>query len=482
MADDVKSGEENEGGVATATDDAEKAFEFVEAPTFSIDHKGDCAYEVKVAVAPANEKKQAEELFGELKDDAELPGFRRGRAPIKLIEAKFGKVVKNEVAGKLVSASFERLIKDEELHPLGMPDVDGLDDLDERADGAPLEFTLKFEVAPRVELGKYRGIEVDRPVVTVDKKDIDEAINELRERQAVFEELEEGAAEEGDQITIDFKGTVDKEEFEGGSAENYPYILGSKRFFPEFEKTLLGKSAGDKPTCTVTFPDDYFSEELRGKKGKFKITVNEVKRKSVPKMSAKFAKEAGYESAKEMKEKIGEQLKANTETRSNQLAESNALDTVIKASTFELPKSMLENIANENREREIRRLMEARVPMHIIEEQMETIEEAARERGVRDIKTMVCLQEIGEAEGIEVTDEDFEKEAETLSQSMGASAELVAQYMAQGDQRSTFEDRIFRAKAMAAIMDNAKVSDKELTREELEEEEKANEGSEEEKD
>ena len=126
--------------------------------------------------------------------------------------------------------------------------------------------------------------------------------------------------------------------------------------------------------------------------------------------------------------------------------------------------------------------MEARVPAQVIEEQMEAIDKMAREQGERDIKTMVCLQEIGEAEGIEVTDEDFEKEAETISQSMGASAELVAQYMAQGEQRNTFEDRIFRAKAMAAIMDNAKVSDKELTREEMEKEEKANEGAEEEKD
>lgn len=481
MADDVNSSEENEGGIATAADGSENAFEFVEAPTFTIDYKGDCAYEVKVEVAPSNEKKQAEELFGELKDDAELPGFRRGRAPLKLIEKKFGKVVKSEVAGKMVSASFEKLIKDEELRPLGMPDVDGLDDIEERADGDSLEFTLKFEVSPRVELGKYRGIEVERPVVTVDKKDIDEAIDEIRERQAVYEDLKDGVSEEGDQVIIDFKGTVDKEEFEGGSAENYPYILGSQRFFPEFEKALLGKSAGDKPTCTVTFPDDYFSEDLRGKKGKFKITVNEVKRKNRPKLSAKFAKEAGYEGTKDMKEKIGEQLKENTLARSKQLAEGNALNIIIESSTFELPKTLLESIAGENREREIRRLMESRVPMNIIEEQMEAIEQMAREQGERDIKTMVCLQEIGEAEGIEVTDEDFEKEAETISQSMGASAEMVAQYMAQGDQRNTFEDRIFRAKAMAVIMDNAKVSDKELTREEMEEE-KANEDAEEEKD
>lgn len=467
--------------VATETHDHDHdhdhdEFEFVEDPQFDIDYKGECQYEVKVTVPVANEKKKAEEMFGELKTEAELPGFRRGRAPIKLIEKKFGKAVKSEVAAKLVSAAFQKLVKDEDLKPANFPDIEGLDEEKERPADQPLAFTLKFDVAPRVELGKYRGIEVERPVVTVDKKDVDETIEDLRERHAAFEPMKKGKAKEGDQVIIDFKGTVDGEEFSGGSAENYPYILGSKRFFPEFEEALKGAQPGAELTCQVTFPEDYFSVELRGKMADFSINVNEVKRKKKPKVDDDFAEQAGYENLEDLREKVKEQLQEGSVERSKSIAESRAIEQVIESSTFEIAPRLIEAVARQHLEQDLRQLIQQGLPREEFQKRLEELEEHSKESAVRSIKTMVVLNEIGEAEGIEVTDEDLDKEAETISKSIGADVEMVADYIRQEEQRNSYIDRIYRSKALAVIMDNAKITDKELPREELEEVANAAEG------
>lgn len=452
----------------------EAPFEFVVDPEFDIEYKGDCAYEVKVVVAPVNEEKPAEEMYGELKTEAELPGFRRGKAPVKLIERKFGKYVKSEVAGKLVAASFQKLVKDEKLDPLGTPDVDGLEDLDERKEGDALAFTLKFEVRPRVELGSYRGLEIERPVVTIDKQDVEDAMQDLLERFATYEEVDEGEkAQEGDQVIIDFKGKIDGEEFQGGSAENYPYVLGSGRFFPEFEKALKGAVAGKSKRVKVTFPDDYFAEEVQGKEANFTIKVNEIKRKTLPEVDDDFAKEAGFESADDMRAKTEENLREHSLKRSAQIAESRALDAIVAASTYEIPVSLIESMTQEQRNQRFQQLIEARVSPEQMKSLTENIDEEAREAGIANIKRLVALNEIGDAEGISVEDEDFEKEALEMAKSVGVEVEMVAQYLAQGEQRNATIDRIYRAKTMAVIMDAAKITDKELTREEMEKAEAA---------
>lgn len=472
----VDETENSNSEVATADNDAdEKEFAFVDDPTFEVDYKGECAYEVKVSVPASNTRKQAQVLFEELRQDAELPGFRRGRAPLKLLEKKFAKAIKSEVHAKLVSAAFGKLVEDEDLHPSGLPDVDGLDELEDRTDDDPMAFTLSFEVAPRVELSKYRGIEVERPVIMLDDEDVNNSLDEIRNRHALYEELEGGVAAEGDQVIIDFKGTVDGEEFSGGAAENYPYVLGSKRFFPEFEAALAGASPGDDLNCDVSFPGDYFADELRGEQAKFEIQVKEVKRKSVPELTDEFAKEAGYKSAQDMRETVKAQLTEAAKERSTQIAQSRALETIVENSTFELPQSMIKAVAAQYFEQELRHLSEMRLPADELKDQVKSLTESTEKAAIRNIKSMVVLNEIGEAEGIEVTEEDFEKEAETMATGMGvhANAQIVAQHMARDDNRSTYVDRIYRTKSMAIVMDNATINDKELTREEMEAEEDA---------
>jgi len=472
--DETVAAAEEETKEATAGTAEEEEDDFVEDPQFEVDYKGDCAYEVKVTIPPANKNQKSAEMIDELKKEAEVPGFRPGRAPRKLIEKKFGKIVKGEVEAKLVSAAFQKLIKDEELRPLGMPDIDGLEEKKERPEDEPLTFTFKFEVAPRVELGKYKGVSVERPVIAVEDEQVDVAVQDLRSRYAVFETLGDGTAADGDQVIIDFKGTVNGEGFAGGSASDYPYILGTKRFFPEFEKALLGSSPGSEVSCTVSLPQNLPNEELRGKKADFSIKVKELKRRQMPELNDSFAKQAGFESVADMKEKIRTQMSENAAEQSNAIAESRALDAVMKKCKYELPKSLLDELGEDMYREQVSRLRQTGTSMADIEAREDELRKKARETAELDVKRITTLNKIGEAESIEVTDEDFEQEVASIAMRAGVQSDMVSSYLEEGDRRSRTEGRLYRAKAMKLVMENAKVKDKAVKQEELEAQEDAN--------
>jgi len=435
---------------------------FVEDPAFDVNYKGECAYEVGVSVPPANFEKESEKLLNELKNDAEIPGFRPGRAPRKLVENKFGKHVRSEVEAKLVSAAFQRVLEEEELRPLALPDVDGLEELKDRATDQPLEFTLKFEVLPRAELGDYAKIEVERPTVKLKKKDVDEAIEDLLERQATFEPLEEGKAEDGDQVIIDFQGVIDGEPFEGGSANDYPYVLGTKRFFEEFEEALAGAQSGDTVECDVPMPEDLPNEAIAGRTAHFTINVKEVKRKQTPSLDDEFAKSFGYESADELREKVEENLSRGANQQGDQIAQSRAVEKLVEISTFEIPKTMVQAAAEDAYQEERRRLMSEGMETKELDEKEQDIRKQAEERAIDDIKRVVAVNRLGEKEGVVVTEEDFESEIAGLAEQTGLQHEAVARYFAEEENRNRTEDRIYRNKAIEALMAKVNVKDVEL--------------------
>jgi len=461
--------EKSEAANAVDTDETtgEDEFEFVEEPVFTVEAKGDCAYEVSMTIPVSNEEKLAGEMFDELKHEAELPGFRKGRAPRKLIERKFSKAVRGDVEMKLINTAFTKVLTKEKLRPIGPPDIEGLENDKDRKADEPLKVTFKFEVGPKVELGKYRGIEVERPVFKIDDKDVDEAIDNIRNRFAVYQTLDDGTAADGDQVVISFKGTIDGEEFPGGTAENYPYILGTKRFFPEFEEVLVGSATGAELTCKVSFADDYSVERLRGKTADFTITVNEIKRRNIPDLTDEFAQQLGHENAKDVREKVVAQMRESTESRTNQIAGGRALNTIIEDSTFEIPKSLIERMAEGYYEDNMDRLRKSHVPGSQIQAQEEQLRAQAREEAIREIKEWAVLSEIAETEGIEVTEEDFEKEASLLSAHTGASVEDVTQFLGQEEQRNRYEMRILNTKTLAHIMSLATVVHKEVDPEDL---------------
>ncbi len=458
----------SETGVAAAVDGADPEeqdkVEFVEPPQFDVQHVGACAYEVKVSIPPANEAKESEKMFGELQQEAEVPGFRPGRAPRKLLERKFAKAVKGEVALKLINAAFERLVTEQEFDPLDVPDIDGVEDLKDRGDGVPIDVTFKFEVAPRVQLCEYKGVEVERPVVTVDEADVDEHLEEVRERHAIYEAVEGAKAEEGDQAVIDFEGKVDGEPFVGGSGSDYPYILGTQRFFPEFEEALKGAAAGDTVTCTVTLPATMRDESLHNKPAEFSITVKEVRRRQKPELDDAFAKSAGFESVEEMRNNIREQLQERSRSASQSTLEENITTKLIAGSTFEIPESMIENSAKSIIQEQGERLYQTLEEELSEEEASKQLHEKAREMATEDIQRLTVLNEIVRQEKIEVTEDDFMKEAEQMSSQLRLDSSVVTSFLTSEGQRNTTANRIARRKALALLAEHATITDKEIER------------------
>ncbi len=443
---------------------------FVEPPSYQIDYKGDCAYEVHVEVPAANKAKQRSELIDELQGEAEIPGFRRGRAPRKLLESKFGKALSGEVAGKLVEASFEKLVKDEKLRPIAQPEIEGLEEDKAPAESEPLAFTLKFEVAPRVELGNYRGLEVERPVVTVDEQDAENAIEEQRSHRATFETVEGEAAQEGDQVVIDFEGAVDGEPFDGGSASSYPYILGTQRFFPEFETALAGMKTGESKTFDVALPDNLPNEAIKGKTAQFTVTVQELKRRVPPPLDDAFAKESGFESLADMRANVAERLREGSASQSDRIANERLLQQIVENSIFEFAKTTVSEAVESEVQTMLRQAVQSGMTPQALQEQMDDLRQRAEERALNSLKHMVVLSEIAEVEGIEVTEKDFEREASTMAGQFGVDAATVMGYLASEEQRSSTYVRLLNGKAMDAVREHAKITDKEVPHDELENE------------
>ena len=319
-----------------------------------------------------------------------------------------------------------------------------------------------------MQLGKYRGIDIEHPVLKIADADIDTAILDMRGRFASHETVDGAKAEDGDQVIIDFDGKIDGEAFAGGTAESYPYILGSGRFFTEFETALQGAEAGGELTCDVTFPDDYSNTSLAGKTANFTIKVNEVKRKITPDFDDDFAKQAGFDDAATMRERVTKDLQESSSEQGRAIAEGKAMEKIVADSTFELPASLVESSANEYYEQEQRRLTALRVPYAEIEEREEELRAKARENAERNIKTFIAVNEIGDAENIEVTEDDFLKEADAIRKRTGMELDVVSRYLRQQDQMSEYRSRIYRQKAMEVIWNNANITQKEVTREELE--------------
>jgi trigger factor len=448
-------------------------FEFVADPSFDVQYKGECVYEVGVTIPAANRKAKADEMFDELQGGAQLPGFRRGKAPKALVQSKFARAVRSDVFQSLVSSAFEKLIHDNELRPLGMPDIDGVEAALESGEDTDIAITFKFEVAPRVTLGDYTGLKVERPVLEVEDADIDRAIDELRERTAYFVSVEEAPSQEGDQVVIDFTGRIDGEVFAGGSAENYPYFIGSKRFFPQFEAALVGANVGQEVTAEVPFPEDYHGKDVAGKTAIFTIKINEIKRRALPELDEDFAREAGYESIADMREKVAADLRAGASQQSQQIMENRLLKQVVENSTYEIPASLIESSTQEYYRQELQRLAQLRISPAEVQKRAPEILEEARQAAVDNIKAFVTINEIGLAEGISVTEEDFAQEAAAIQARTGMNLDVVQRFLSQADQRSDYEGRIFRRKAMQIVANAAEIKDVVVTREEMDKEEES---------
>lgn len=269
-----------------------------------------------------------------------VDGFRPGKVPMNVVKRRFGDSVRQEVLSELMRQHFIEAVTSEKLNPAGTPEIEPV----KMNAGEPFEFTATFEVYPEVELKSLEGEAVERPVCEVQDADLEELITDLRKQRATWVEADK-AAEQGDQVNIDFEGFIDGEAFAGGKGEGYDLVLGSSSFIPGFEDQLVGTKAGEEKDVEVSFPEDYQAADLAGKAAVFKCKVNAVKQQQLPELNEEFfaqfgVSEGGEEAFRaEVRKNMDAQLKQAIRNATKQAA----FEALMKANPIEVPKALVEN-------------------------------------------------------------------------------------------------------------------------------------------
>lgn len=280
---------------------------------------------------------KVDEKLAQVAKNARVNGFRKGKVPLKVVKRQYGAAVQQEVAGDLINSSYVEALQQESVRPAGQPNIEVTTLELEKG----LEYVAVVEVYPEVELADLDGFEATRLSAEITDAEVDKTINNLREQNATFTEVDRAAAD-GDQVIIDFVGTKDGEEFKGGKSEGHKLLLGSKSMIPGFEDGIVGMKAGETKTLPLTFPEDYQAEELKGADVEFAITVNLVEEKALPEVNEEFLKKFNAESL----EALTDDIKGNLERELNRAVRTKlkmaVMDQLIEKHTIEVPASLVD--------------------------------------------------------------------------------------------------------------------------------------------
>ncbi len=376
-----------------------------------------------------------EKAYRKLKGSINVPGFRKGKAPRKIIEGMFGATVFHEDAiNEMFPELYDEAIAAEQLKVVGMPSITNVN----YTDGG-LELTVSVDLYPTVELGEYKGLEVVKEAVSVSDEDVDKELARMQERNARITTVER-PAKDGDTVVIDFEGFVDGVAFEGGKADGYSLKLGSGSFIPGFEDGCIGLSAGDEKDVEVTFPEDYGAAELAGKPAVFKVKVSEVKETVLPELDDEFAKDVSefdtldeYKADIRAKELEKRQLEADNDFKSAAL--SKAMDNM----KVEIPNSMVEQELDKVVEQYGYQIQMSGMSMEQYLQMMGTdangFRSTLRPVALDQVKSRLLLEKIAEVEGITVSDEEVEAEYASMAEQYVMEVDKVKEYVDAEDLR-----------------------------------------------
>lgn len=384
-----------------------------------------CKRELELEIPAENVQKAAEKVARDLARVARIPGFRPGKAPVPLIRRRFAEDIQGEVLQSLVPEYLEKALDEKKLVPVTRPEVDKV----EFKDGEPLKFRAVFEVLPEIELGKYKSITVQVDEVETGDKQVDEAIEHLRERQATFVPAEGRAAKDGDYVLMKLTGTP----VGGGEqvqADNILCHIGAEETLEAFNENLRGASAGETKKFRAEYPKDYPDPKLGGKTYDYVVEVQGVKERKLPELNDEFAKDAtgaegGVATLEELRKKVREELEAAKEQQQGAQARDKILEALVRQHSFPVPEALVEQQMDVRLERVIRSLAQQGVDPRAVNVDWVQLRQKQRARSTDDVKAELLLDRIATAEGIEATEEDIEKEIATLAERSGESATAI---------------------------------------------------------
>ncbi|MBO4914623.1 MAG: trigger factor [Oscillospiraceae bacterium] len=387
-----------------------------------------------------------------MRNKINIPGFRRGKAPRKMIESRFGAdIFYADAADEALPDAYAKAVESEKLDTIGLPDVELVGDISK--DG----FTFKATVAvyPDVKLGEYKGISAPKEEVKVTADDIKERLDEMAERNSRLVSVNR-KAKKGDTAVIDYEGFLDGKPFDGGKDENHELELGSGSFVPGFEDQVIGMKAGEEKDIDITFPENYH-KDLAGKAVVFKVKCNEVKHKELPELDDEFAKDVSeFDTLKELKDDIKKQIEADREKAVKVAYENALIEKVADTIDCEIPEILIEEQCKRFLEEFKSRIMSQGIPYDQYKKMTGMDEkkfmEDGREPALRQVKMDLAISQIIDQEKLEARAEEIEEEYKKLSGYYGMDVEMVKKYLDEGAVRT----QVLNNKAIAVVVDNAK--------------------------
>lgn len=399
-----------------------------------------------------------DKAFKKVSAKVNIPGFRKGKVPRAMFEARYGvESLYQDALDIILPEVYVEALETVNIQPIDRPEID----VQEMGKGQALKFTAKVAVKPEVELGEYKGIEIAAASNEVTDEELDAELKRLQERHAELASIEEGEALDGDTTVIDFEGFADGVAFEGGKGENHSLTLGSGSFIPGFEEQVVGMQKGEEKDITVTFPEEYHSEDLKGKEAVFKVKLNEIKRKNLPVLDDEFAKDVSeFDTLDEYKADVLKRLGEQKE-QTNQRDKENALiKKVVEASSVEVPDVMVDDEVESMFKEFENRLQSQGMNMELYSQFTGQTEEALksqmREEAGNRVRNNLVLEAVSKAEGLEATEAELDAELEKLAGMYQRSVEEVTGIFRQNGMLDNIKADLVIRKTIDFLVENSK--------------------------
>ena len=402
-------------------------------------------------------EKAIQKVYLKARGRINIPGFRKGKAPRKLIEKMYGTgVFYEDAANDLIPTAYAEALKDCDLEIVSRPEIN----VTQIESGKPFIFTAEVAVKPEVTLGEYKGVEVEKSNVEVTDEDINKEVDKERENNSRTIDVDDRAVESGDIIKLDFDGSVDGVPFAGGKAENYTLTIGSGSFIPGFEDQLIGTKIGEDKDVTVTFPEDYHEKSLAGKEAVFKCKVNAISVKELPEADDEFASEVSeFETLAEYKEDIKKKLTEKKEKEARAKKEAQAVEKAVENATMEIPDAMIDTQVQSMMEDFARRMQSQGLSLEQYFQftgmDAKKMHDQMKPEALKRIQNSLVLEAVAKAENIEISDEKVDEEIAKMAEAYKMEVEKLKGIIGDSERDQMKKDLAVQA-AADLIADAAK--------------------------
>lgn len=401
-------------------------------------------------------EKALQNAYKKQKNKISLPGFRKGKVPRQMIEKMYGaEIFYDDAANELIPKAYAKAYDESGIDIVSRPEIDVV----QIEKGKPFIFTAEVATKPEVTLGDYKGLEVDKVSTRVTQKEIDAKVQEEAEKNARKITVEDRSVQDGDEVIMDFEGSVDGVAFEGGKGENYPLTIGSGSFIPGFEEQLIGAETEKEVEVNVTFPEDYHAEELKGKAAVFKCTVHEIKAKEIPEIDDEFASEVSeFDTLEEYKADIKAKIKEQKASEGKTKQEDQVVEQAVKNASYEIPEAMIETQVSQMADEFAQRISSQGLSMEQYFQftgmTQDKMLEEIRPQAVKRIETRLVLEAVVKAENIEITDEKLDEEITKMAEAYKMEADKLKEFMGEGEKKQMKEDMAIQ-EAITFLRENA---------------------------